>query len=161
MLGGLNDLGAIRAQDRITGNLKDMYDTLFASGAHTVVAFTLPTVQIDRDNEKYRTLKANTNTAIRELVKNYAYTPSGANTSVTIAEQKCSSSSSADKKLLLVDLPAHLDYQKLSEEDEKNGTDEVRAWFSDHLHYTPQGYDMIAELVHAVLTANGVGAVDG
>ncbi|KAG2383685.1 hypothetical protein C9374_004356 [Naegleria lovaniensis] len=125
IIGGTNDLPACTS-DVTIGNLISMYEQgLMNDHFKFVVACSIPSSALD--------LKSQTENSV--LMKEYSKKKSEVNYAIREYVEK-----SRNSKLIFVDLMEELNYCKCTDE-ERN-----RYW-DDPLHFTPEGYDRIADIL--------------
>lgn len=111
----------------LVDSMTALWDAVFQHGAQVVVVFTLPTNPTDIESDDYRKLKSIINDEIRARVKN-----------LSLREK------TLVRKLVLIDLPKEIDIFAMDESKREE-------MYSDDLHYSPVGYNKMAELIFDTL----------
>jgi len=129
LLGGLNDLAYKKTSVEIVKNLCDMASVAVEHGAKCVCLSTIPTNKLDRneDLKEISLVKLEANRMLRDR-----FGPGGG--------------SGKQQAVVLVDMAKVVDAVGMQGE-------EVDAYFSDNLHYSPKAYELIGKSMHAVIMA--------
>jgi lysophospholipase L1-like esterase len=124
ILGGLNDLSSFTDQHNVTmANLTAMVEQLLAHGCETVVLCAVPLCHLDT------------------LIDMPSYRERKVTLNISIRKL----AADLAPRVLLCDVAAQLPYPTLPEERRREVWD-------DHLHFTPEGYDELADLIFDTLT---------